>query len=120
MAHWLRRFACKLAIKRAAAIPFPEISPITSPSRSQTAVRASHEPPSNKPITCRRCVAVPQGGRAARVLFLVAYADPSVFAGNPLSPLLRRFGLTCIRTLPDWWYLGVRSVRDEGVLPACG
>src|SRR6266851_1032564 len=28
--HWLRRFACRLAIKSAPAMPFPEMSPSTS------------------------------------------------------------------------------------------
>ena len=31
VAHWLRRFAWRFAIKRAAAIPFPAMSPIDEP-----------------------------------------------------------------------------------------
>jgi len=41
MAHWLRRLACKLAIKRAAAIPFPEMSAMTSPRRALPRSRKS-------------------------------------------------------------------------------
>src|SRR4026209_2173705 len=74
---------------------------------AETAARS----PKQYPITCHRCIAVPEPGTAARALSPGAYADPSVFAGNPLSSLPRRFGLTYIRKLPEQWYLGVQSVR---------
>ena len=68
IAHWLRRLACRFAIRSAAAMPLPAMSPITSPAalRPGSGSRSSRRPPARAWMQSPAYSSVLEGGSRLR------------------------------------------------------